>query len=167
MGGWVGGWRGGCAWACATPSPFPTHFPALTSHPPLPPTKPINERSSEEGKSIVKGLLERRVANRLGCGPTGAAEIKVWVGVCEGGKETPRKGQRAVLRVSLTHPPTTNNNNKQPPFNHKNTYKTTNHSGTRTSRATTGRRCWPRATRPSSCPRAAAAPSTSTTSTSA
>jgi serum/glucocorticoid-regulated kinase 2 len=45
---------------------------------PLAPPKTM----SEEARAIVKGLLERRVVNRLGCGPQGAEEIKVCASVC-------------------------------------------------------------------------------------
>jgi hypothetical protein len=41
------------------------------------PSATNRNQPSEEAKAIVKGLLERRVANRLGCGPQGALEIKV------------------------------------------------------------------------------------------
>jgi len=57
---------------------------------------------SEDAKSIVTGLLERKVNSRLGCGSTGAAEIKEhpffagldWQKVRErgGGREGGRRG---------------------------------------------------------------------------
>ncbi|EWM22280.1 protein kinase 2 [Nannochloropsis gaditana] len=41
-------------------------------------TAPLNPSKllSEDAKAIIQGLLERKVAHRLGCGPAGAAEIK-------------------------------------------------------------------------------------------
>lgn len=38
---------------------------------------PFPNPTSDDARSIVKGLLERKVVNRLGCGPRGAEEIKV------------------------------------------------------------------------------------------
>ncbi len=133
-----------------------------------PSTTPLPPRS-EEAKSMVKGLLERRVANRLGCGPQGALEIKVSQAVQWVVKSSRRKEggmawmvgwlDRCTIPSSPPPPP--------PPWLPCSvlSYSCCD-SGTPTSRATTGRSCWPRATRPSSCPRAAASPSTSTTLTS-